>query len=211
MWEQVFNYGIEIAGRHYEFLCFSASQLREAQAYFFATRGDDLLDDRPLTPLHSITNNNNNNNNSNNNNNNHSNSTTNNHSNSSYTPNNININSQQQNHQQHEIILIIDDEDNQNDDKNNNNTNNNKNPDPKTSSPMKILSPSLSSASMNTKPTRRGKIEIEEVRNWLGDFSKEKNLAKFAARLGQTLSKTTPTIIVSNMNNLPYLILFNIR
>jgi hypothetical protein len=35
--------GLQIAGRKYEFLCFSASQLREKKCLFFAGEGEFLF------------------------------------------------------------------------------------------------------------------------------------------------------------------------
>lgn len=43
-------------------------------------------------------------------------------------------------------------------------------------------------------------IEIEHVRNWMGDFSKITNVAKYGARLGQIFSRTVPTLVLELEN-----------
>jgi RNA-dependent RNA polymerase len=48
---QVMRDGIRFAGRKYEFLCFSASQLRENKCYFFASEGDDVDEQLSATAI----------------------------------------------------------------------------------------------------------------------------------------------------------------
>lgn len=45
IYRRVLKNGIRFGGRHFEFLAYSASQLREHKTYFFASKGDDLPED----------------------------------------------------------------------------------------------------------------------------------------------------------------------